>query len=377
MEIILQKAVFDDPKIKNYITRLTVNELQNLSNSCYFPDWKKHYFELIKLTGLEESDIKSFAKRFYLETKTQLNLDKYNKSSMLTGDVGSNFLIILMHHFLKKRDSKTFLMIMIFYMIRQYSNNLHKYLKNYCKDDVFLYTLNHLNRTHLFIREKGIPNAIFHLANAMKRRFMDGIIEADPDKISAFIFASRTSINQSLRSFAEAYYKFDKEGKSIGNPYETEDGEEINPQELEKGSRIADLVSKKICIFKEIDYKALEDSRKLTKINSSLSVLIVENLQDVSLITDVKFIIELFLKEATSVKQICGKDFLTFVKKLMGIKRTNKKIFFKQEINNLLIKILEKTKYKNKYNNQTKQTQFQINSFLSFYLTMYTRNLIC
>lgn len=376
MNIILQKAVFDDAKLKKYIVNITVTELQSLSEPCHYPDWKKHYHELISLTNLTDDDIKLFTKRFYSETKIQINLDKYDKIPLLMRDVGSNLLIILMHHFLKQRDVKTYSMFMIFFMIRQYGNFLYQNLK-YCKPEVFSYTLNHLNPTHLFIREKSISNALFHLATAMKRRYTDGLLEPNPDKISQFIFASRTSIAQSLRSFLESYYKYEKEGKSIQNPLESEEGEEISSKELDRGERIADLVSKKICVFKELDYKALDDARKLTRINTSLSVIIVKELQDIKFINDVKFIIELFLRDMKSVKEICGKDFLSYVKRLMGIKRTTKSIFFKKEVNNLLMKILTNLEYSKKYSKITPQTQFQINSFLAFYITMYTRNIIC
>ena len=191
MELILQKAVFDNVKLKNYIVKITVGELQRLSEPCHYPDWKKHYHELIALTNLTDNDIKLFTRRFYAQTTSQLKLDEAGKTSqfLLAKDIGSNFLIILMHHFLKQRDTKTYSTLMIFFMIRQYSNEMHKYFPKYCKPEVFSYTLNHLNPTHLFIREKSISNALFHLANAMKRRFTDGILEANPDKVFQFIYS--------------------------------------------------------------------------------------------------------------------------------------------------------------------------------------------
>jgi len=376
MQIIIQKATFDEPKLRTYLTELTANELSNLAEPCYYSEWKKHYFELLHLIELTDDDIKSFSKRFYVETKIQTNLAQYGKVPKLLQDPGSNLLIILMYHFLTKKDVKMYSTTMIYYMIRQYNNFLRDNLK-FCKPEVFSYTLNHLNSTHLFIREKTISNALFHLASEMKKRYTDGFSELNPDKISNFVFESRSRIAQSLRSFLEAYYNFESKGLSISNPLESEEGEEIQTDQLKKGERIAELVSKKICIYKEINYKALEDARKITKINTSLSVVLVDNLQNVNLVNDIKFIIELFLKNAKSVNDICGKNFLNYVKSLMSIKRTTKTVFFKQEINKLLTKIIENTPYKSKYLKLTSQTQFQINSFLSFYLTMYTRNLIC
>jgi len=368
MQIILQNAVFDDVKIKTYITRLAVNELNNLSEPCYYPDWKKHYHELINLTKLKEKDIKDFIKRFYSGTKAQ--------DALLQSDVGSNLLMILMYHFLEKKDTQTFSIFMIYHMIRQYGNFIRRVLK-FCKPEVFSYTLDHLNPTHLFTREKTISNALFHLAVEMRKRYTKSFIELDAEKISGFLYESRGRIAQSLRSFAEAYYRNDAEGFGIGSQKETETGEEIFPRELEKGSHIAELISNKICVYKEIDHKAFDQARSLTRVNVSLATVIVKELQNTNMSNDIKFIIELFLKDVKSVDEICGKDFIPYVKKLMSLKRTSKTVYFKQEINNLLVKIIKNTKFEDKYNKLTNQTQFQFNSFLAFYITFYTRNLVC
>lgn len=381
MEPIFQTAVFNDIKLKNYITKITVNELNYLTESCKFPSWKNYYVELLNMTNLTEQDIRNFTKRFYSKSKIQLNLSKYEEKKdnvpLLLKDVGSNFLIILMCYFLKKNDVKTYSTIMIFYMIRQYGNVLHRFFPKYCLSEVFAYTLDNLNPTHLFIREKSIPNAILHLANAMKRRFTDGFIEENPDKISQFIFASRTNIFQSVKSFAIAYHKFEKEGKSIQKPFESEEGEEVPSEKLERGQRVSDLVSKKVCVYKEIDYKALDHARSLTKINSSLAILMVKELHKMDFLNDVKFIIDLFLKDVKSVKEICDKNFFDYLRRLIGIRRTTKVVSFKKEINILTLKILKNIKYMEKYSQLTKQTQFQINTFIAFYITIYTRNVIC
>jgi hypothetical protein len=248
----------------------------------------------------------------------------------------------------------------------------------FCKPEVFSYTLDHLNPTHLFSREKTISNALFHLSSEMKRRYTKYFIELDAEKISAFLYESRGRIAQSLRSFGEAYYRNQEAGMGLGSSQaETETGEELLPRELEKGNRIAELVANKICIYKETDYKAFEQARLLTRINTSLATIITKELHDTNLSQDVKFIIELFLKDMTSVSELCGKNFIPYVKKLMSIKRSSKTVYFKQEINTLILKLIKKAKYEEKYNSLTSQTQFQINSFLAFYITIYTKNLVC
>jgi len=368
MQILINNAVFEDSKIKRYISKLTVEELNQLSEPCHLIDWKKHYYELLILTGLKERDIKDFVKRFYSGTKAQ--------DSLLQSDIGSNLLVVLMYHFLEQKDQQTFSTLMIYYMIRQYGN-FFRIMFKFCKPEVFEYTLNHLNPAHLFIRERTISNALFHLATEMRKRYEKYFIELNAEKISGFLYESRGRIAQSLKSFGEAYYNYESKGYGIGAPKETETGEEIYPQELEKGSRIAELVSNKICVYKEIDYKAFDNAKSLTRVNTSAATIIIKGLQESFLLNDVKFIIELFFKDIKSVNEICGKEFIPYVKKLMSLKRTSKTVYFKQEINTLLVKVIENTKFKSKYSRLTNQTQFQFNSFLAFYLTFYTKNLLC
>jgi len=368
MQILLANAVFNDVKIKNYISKLTVQELNNLTEPCYSANWKKHYYELLQLTNLEEKDIKSFIKRFYYNTKAQ--------DSMIQSEVGSNFLFILMYHFLQQKDEATFSIVMIYHMIRQYSNLFKKFFR-YCKPEVFSYTLTHMNPAHLFNREKTISNTLFYLSKQMKTRYTKYFLSLDAEKVSLFLYESRSRISQSLRSFAIEYYKNESQGLGISSQKETEMGEEIFNPELEKGNKIAELVSNKITIYKEIDYKALEEARKITKINTSYTTLITKGLQNSNFNSSVKFIIELYLRDIKSVNEICGKDSIPYIKKLMSIKRTTKEVYFKQEISNLMQKIIKTTPLAPKYQKLTSQTQFQINSFLAFYLALYTKNLVC
>lgn len=85
----------------------------------------------------------------------------------------------------------------------------------------------------------------------------------------------------------------------------------------------------------------------------------------------------LYLKELDNASSLCGKNYNTFVRKLMSIKRTRMKIYFKQQINLLLMDILKEIGYNKKYNQLTSQTQFLVNLFLAYYLTMVLKNTVC
>jgi hypothetical protein len=368
MQIIQQNAVFNDSKLKTYITRLTVSELNNLAEPCYHPVWKKHFHELLNLTEIKEKDIRDFIKRFYQGTKAQ--------DALLQSDVGSNLLIVLMYHFLEKKDQQTFSTLMLYYIIRQYSN-FFQIMFQYCKPEVFSYTIDHLNPNHLFTREKTISNALFHLSNEMKKRYTSAFLELNPEKISSFLYEARGRIAQSLKSFAEFYYRNDELGMGLGTSQDDESGKEMYPEELRKGQKIAEAIANKICIYKELDYKAFENARKLTKVNTSVATVLVKELQNTNLVNDIKFIVELFFKDMTSINQICGSGLIPHVKKLMSLKRTNKTVYFKQEINNLLLKTIKGTKFESKYNKLTNQTKFQFISFLAYYIGLYIRNVVC
>jgi len=61
----------------------------------------------------------------------------------------------------------------------------------------------------------------------------------------------------------------------------------------------------------------------------------------------------------------------------MSIKRVNKEIYYKKQIEILTEKILEDSKHKFAYQKLTNQTKFLTRSFTSFYLAMYFRNKVC
>jgi hypothetical protein len=77
------------------------------------------------------------------------------------------------------------------------------------------------------------------------------------------------------------------------------------------------------------------------------------------------------------MSQLCGKDFLKYTSDLMGIKRTNQKIYYKQQVSQLTEKIITDSKYKKSYQKLTNQTKFLTQSFTSFYLAMFLRNKVC
>lgn len=369
MKDLLQQSNVDSSKLKSFIVKIVAQEIMNLSEPCYYPSLKRYSYEFFHLTGLKEDQIKIYFKEFYKNTEAA--------EAELKKDIMSNLLIFIMYYFLQNKDLPAFQNTLIYYMIRQYTNLMNKQI-SYCKPDVFKYTLDNLNKTHLFAREGTISSAIVHLSNEMTRRYMQNIKAGDPFSISKFIFESRTRLSQSIKSFAELYYKFSKEGVSFSSTEKMgSDDQEYTLQIMEKGKRIASDVTNHICTYKNINMIAINDAKKITRINENLANQIAKQLVNMKYSDDIKLIIELFLKDLTSVEQICGPGFLIYVKNLMSIKRTTKIIYFKQEVIDLTEKIIDDIEYRVKYDSLTKQTKFLIACFVAYYLAIVTRHLVC
>jgi hypothetical protein len=368
MDILLQKANIDERKLKTYLVQIVANDLTNLSEPCYYPKIKVHYYQILHLCDLTEKDIKEFVERFYRETEAG------EKKWLLQQNPYSNLLIFLMHYFLSKKDQTAYSSAITYYVITMYTNLMYINLK-YCNPDVFRYTLEHLNKTHLFIREKTISGSLFHMAREMQRRWTSSFLKADPETIVKFITECRHRISQSVKSFVKLYYKAKEEGLGFKSPDEGETGEEYQP--LDKRGELIDKVSKKITLYKEIDRAAIDDARKITKIRESLATMIVHELSNLEYTDDIKLILELFLKNLKEVHTICGKEFYQYIRSLMAVKKTTQKVFFKQQVGFLLEKILTKLDYIESYKKFTSQTQFFILSFLAFYITLVFRHYMC
>lgn len=371
MEELYSKLKMDEARIKRIIVNVVSSNLSSLAMPCFYPELKKHLYELLRMSGLTEKDIKEFTKRRWKGRKES----KFRAQS----DPIANFYVFLIQYFLRKRDKNAYKHFMIFYLIRHYANLMRKYFK-YCNDETFKYALEILTRTHLFAREKTIPNALFFMADEMIRRYTKALQKNDLDAISKFMQESRNRVEQSLRSFASTYYKTAESGAGLKTEEmpDEESGEEAYKEVTkETGTRLIDDMVRKITVYRYIDHKALEESRKLAKVNASLATQIVGKLNDTKYVDNLRVTLRLFVKDLKDAKSLCGKEYYPVVRKLMSVKRTRSQIYFKQQIGLLLNDVLKKIGYSQRYNKLTSQTQFLINLFLAYYVTMILRNSVC
>ncbi len=370
MEELINKAQIDIPRLHRYIKMTAAFELSKLSEPCYYPPLKRTYHEMLRQLRISDSDMKAFIKRMYKGTRAE----RWNLWRM----PDHNLMIFMMHIFLKNKKNDGYEAAMLYYMIRHYSHLISKHMK-YCNIDLFRYVLETLTKTHLFAREKTIGNSLIYLSKELQKRFTKDIADWNVDKIIDFISISRHRISQSVKSFAEHYYRAHKEGSRVRTQLEPTEDEEGMTQliTLEKGKRVIDEAVKKITVYKTIDRKAVEDSKRVTKVRSSITDMIIRSISDLKYANNIKTILQLFVRDVTETSSICGKDYYRYVKRLMSVKRTRSKVYFKQQVNILVRMILKENDFLDTYNTYTSQTQFIVNSFLAFYLTTVLRNSIC
>ena len=92
MKELLLKAKIKDSQLRSLIVRVVAKNLSSLSEPCYYPEMKKHYYEFLKLTGLTEKDVREFVKRRWKGRK--------EAKFLTTTDAIANFYVFL----LEKKD---------------------------------------------------------------------------------------------------------------------------------------------------------------------------------------------------------------------------------------------------------------------------------
>jgi len=287
--------------------------------------------------------------------------------------------LFLMWYALKKRNKNLYYTTLVYHMIRQYGHVMRRHFKQFCNEEVFSYALETITKTHLFAREKTIANSLFHLARELQKKYTRDIQTFNVDGIIQFISGSRHRISQSVKSFAEHYYRAWKSGDALKTQTDVSDdeGNVYQNQAMERGKRVIDSTVKKITVYKTIDQRAVVEAIKITKVKAVIADLITKELKDIKYADEIRLILQLFVKDVSEASMFCGKKYYTYVKSLMGVKRTRSRIYFKQQINILLLKILKNIGYLKTFNSYTTQTQFIIHSYLAYYLTMSMRNTIC
>ena len=371
MEEILKKIKYG-PDLQKLITRLAATEISAISQPCYFPPLKKSYNEMLIQLGVNDYDIKAFIHRMLSQTTSA--------DFKIMRDPATILLLLIMHIFIKHKNYVGLSDALVYHMVRQYSHVMNRQFPKYCNSEVFSYALNNLTKTHLFIREKTISNSLVYLAKEVLRRFAPDILKWNVDQLVQFVYISRHRISQSVKSFAETYYRADKEGHSIRTqiePSEDDEGSTFQYQIVERGKKLIDDISKKITVYRYVDTEALNFAVDFTKIKEEVAHAILREMASPQYSDEIRMVLILYIKKMEDKNQLCGRKYLDYVRGLMVIKRTTELVYFKKYVMDLLKHILRNAKLYRMYDTSTNQGQFNLAVFLAIYITSVFKNSLC
>jgi len=298
---------------KRYIQHVTAKELASLSKPCYYPKTKRFYFELLNTLKLSDSDFKKFVSETYKGTKAE--------KWALWKDVGTNILVYCMYLFLRERDIKSYFTTLVYYMIVQYARLMNKQIK-YCYPETFEVTLTSISKLHLFVREKGIANALYFLAKEADKRFRKSIQNWDIDQIILFIGISRHRISQSIKSFAEAYYSNRQSKVAIKTQTEPSEVQALLSDKLR--DKVISDITQKITVYKAIDNQAVHTSSDFCHISSLDATAIMKELTNVKYYNLIHTVLLKITKTLTSTEDLCNKKI--FIRKIRSLLRKDKSL---------------------------------------------------
>jgi len=228
----------DIQKLQQYITKVVAKELMSLTEPCYYPKTKRFYFELLHLLGTTDKEFKAYIKETYKGTKAE--------RWKLWQDPGTNILLVVMKLFLDQNKPKLFQITLTYFLIIHYSRLMFKQM-SYCDPNSFRLSLEKLTRTHLFFRERSIPNALVYLSKQLARGYIDDFKNWNIERIILFVSVARHRVSQSVKSFASTYYTLKGQKIGIRTPAEPTDEENIYQyQVLTKGEKVINKVLERV-----------------------------------------------------------------------------------------------------------------------------------
>lgn len=360
------------PELHRFILNKISVEFSNMVENCYYPKVADIFRDLLHMTNSNEKDLKAYSKQKYASKL------KYMAKFQLLHDPYTTLLIIIVQQFLKSKDVAAAQAAFHLFSLRYYTNILHKMTmppgsrKSVCNSEAFQSAIDGLSKNHMFVKQKTIPNSIMYYSNAIFKIYHTALIKDDALELFQMIYALRTRIMQSMRSFMTKYYEAHKEGHLTK---EREDGSQKgDPTHEHKLKNFITTIASDMCVYGKVDAEAAMQSSKLIKFNRKLAVEYSTKISNPQFKDKIETVLYLLLKDAHDVDVIKSNEFLDFVQKLMSIKVTKQEIYFKKlvtEIHDEVIIILKLQKW---YNDLSVQSQAISRNFVAYYIVFYLRN---
>jgi len=366
-----KKAVLIDPaeeilnikdlkRLHKFIVKNVANELSELVADCYYPKLVGIINELYHQCGATRKQL------------TKYSLNKYkNPNHRLLHDPTTTLIIKIVQEFMLHNDLSAAISAFNLLALRTYSNAIHKFIQ-FCNPIYFKTALESLSHNHLFNLKKTIPSAIMYLSSDLFRRYEKALKTDDADKLYKLIYEIRSRFVQSVRSFADKYYKIADNQTGIAHS-DHADWDVSRGQEL-KG--FISTMSKDMTLYKNSYPDIALDATKLTKFNKVSAAKYVVKLMNPKYTELVSTAMYLILEPIKDYNVIHTVKYLDYIKSLMSIKVSKKPLYFKKEIiaiHDMIIKDLHLSKWMKSISIQTLSAS---RGFIAYYIALYVRKYI-
>lgn len=362
------------PELHRFILNKISVEFSNMVENCYYPKIADIYRELLYMTHTNEKDLRKYSKEKYL------TVFSYSGKFQLLHDPYTTLLIIIIQEFLKKKDFAAAQAAFHLFSLRYYTNSFHKMTtpagsrKSFCNKPAFQSALESLSKNHMFVKQKTIPNAIMYYSVNVMKTHLNNLMTDNAAGLFKMIYSLKTTIMQSMRSFAKAYYEEYERG-NISN--EKEDGSQNVDQSHEiKLKNFISQIASDICIYGKVDTTAALNASQLLKFNKKLSIEYSQKLTIPQFKDDIETALYLILKDSKDISHIKSTEFLDYVQKLMSIKVTKAEVYFKKSIDNIHNGIINLLGLHPWYDKLSIQSKAISRNFVAYYLVFYLRNVL-
>jgi len=370
MEIFDKKLRFNPSLVYRMISRETGQAINGLSEPCYRVRTKKFEATLYRTLGVTTKDIKEFAKRTYEGTD-------YGRMPMY--NVPFTVILTYIYHKFAKANKKREAEIILLYLLVKFYGSMFKIMfPDFCIEDVFRYTIDHITKVHLFYREKTIANALIFLAKELHKKYYPLMADRwDPEVIKNFIVYGRSRVSQSTKSFAENYYRNREAGKGVKTEKDSDDdGENRNMYQTTTSATGKAAIEKFIqaaYVYKKYDEKSVVEAKKSSRVKNNLAENIIPLIHKKSSEESVRVILSVFMRELTNLNMLCSQQFYKTVKKLMMARK--EKVTFRNYVTQYTQSMFAEAMGSNF--RVTQRDMVSLRLFVAFYITISFRKMFC
>lgn len=339
--------------LKKYIGR----EFSNISRPCYYLKMVRTWRDIVYLTGIDKTIIKEFKKGIP---------HKYKSRHILYDDATMLLLYAIISSFNQKENENARL---LFYMLslKFYGSLIHRYFKSFCNPEIWNIALDRLSTKHIFRKLNGIANAIIYLSDNECKKYKERFQKIENtedgwDFCNSLVYSLRTRINQSVKSFANKYYKLSQDEKLKVKAQ----GEE---EDIEQTPSVADRISIKISTYSQINKQAIIYASEKSGARIDLSTYIIEQMSQVSTREKLRFILTL-MNRVVPLDQICNnRSKNNLIRKVSVGAKIGRYV-----IRDKIIEMLEEVDKDYIIKTSNKK---QVVSFFLHYITFYIQRSIC